>query len=390
MTASTTESLPYEYKALEQVAAILQGGIHTREERSKQCERCGAAKPARGWPMPLRRWCDACCAHLRDDKSVSKTSSKTKRFHTLVTGKGNRTTKNSATGVRKRAKRVNKQQLRQIYADLYYKIPRPMTVVGLKETFADKELRILMKHNGMLINDFDEHTGTYTEKTKQAKSEILVVSASQMVVPGQELEDSWGSAPAPRPARTRPTRSRLSQNHTKVKKNPAGKQLPNSQHDGSMQEHNQEVKMCEECGLKRPTIWVLADRKNVQRCAVCANSAIGAQEFQEHHGNDKGREIALKFSGCVAKTPPESKETPVPLHVVYSSQSAVSTSTLPCAPSGNNQLRISPQQQQHYQIDRQNLDADEWSGTAVLAEMARAAAAPRKPSGASVRELRLG
>ena len=60
--------------------------------------------------------------------------------------------------------------------------------------------------------------------------------------------------------------------------------------------------MCEECGLKRRTIWVIADRKNVQRCAVCAklHGAVIAKEFQEHHGNDNGQ-LALKFSGCVAK-----------------------------------------------------------------------------------------
>eukprot|EP01052_Picozoa_sp_SAG31_P052621 SAG31_NODE_13074_length_894_cov_2.094663_1_plen_119_part_01 len=69
---------------------------------------------------------------------------------------------------KRRGRRVDKVQLAQLYSELYYKIPRPVTVAGLKKTFSDKELRVLMKHNGMLINDYDESSHSYSEKTKQA------------------------------------------------------------------------------------------------------------------------------------------------------------------------------------------------------------------------------
>ena len=61
-------------------------------------------------------------------------------------------------------------------------------MAALKKSFSDKELRVLMKHNGMLINDYDNSTHSYSEKTKQAKCDILVEASPTMIVPGEEPE----------------------------------------------------------------------------------------------------------------------------------------------------------------------------------------------------------
>ena len=47
---------------------------------------------------------------------------------------------------------------------------------------------MLMKHNGMLINDHDDTTHSYREKTNQAKCDILVEASPTMIVPDEEPE----------------------------------------------------------------------------------------------------------------------------------------------------------------------------------------------------------
>ena len=37
----------------------------------------------------------------------------------------------------------------ELYAMLYARMPRPVTESGLSKEFSDKELRVLMKHNGI-------------------------------------------------------------------------------------------------------------------------------------------------------------------------------------------------------------------------------------------------
>jgi hypothetical protein len=78
---------------------------------------------------------------------------------------------------------VDKQMLAELYAILYNRIPRPINEATLAKEFSDKELRVLMKHNGMLINDYNPNSSSYNEKTKTAKCKILVDAAPTMIVP---------------------------------------------------------------------------------------------------------------------------------------------------------------------------------------------------------------
>ena len=84
---------------------------------------------------------------------------------------------------KRRGRRVDKQMLAELYAILYTRIPRPIQEATLSKEFSDKELRVLMKHNGMLINDYDQKSGSYQEKTKTTKCKILVAAAPTMLVP---------------------------------------------------------------------------------------------------------------------------------------------------------------------------------------------------------------
>jgi hypothetical protein len=85
--------------------------------------------------------------------------------------------------------------LAELYAMLYARIPQPVTEAGLSEEFSDKELRVLMKHNGMLINDYDQRSGRYNEKPKTLKCKILVAAMPTLIVPGTETDaDSPTSA----------------------------------------------------------------------------------------------------------------------------------------------------------------------------------------------------
>lgn len=88
--------------------------------------------------------------------------------------------------------RSNKDGLVDLYALLYTRVPfdNP-TEEGLARVFSDKELRVLMGMNKMLINDFDPKTGKYTEKTKQNKIKVLLPSITSLSKP-EELEKNAG------------------------------------------------------------------------------------------------------------------------------------------------------------------------------------------------------
>lgn len=98
--------------------------------------------------------------------------------------------------------RSNKEALTDLYALLFVRVPfdNP-TEEGLARVFSDKELRVLMGMNKMLINDFDPKTGKYTEKTKQNKIKVLLPSITSLARP-EDLEKS-ASQPK-RPARSSP------------------------------------------------------------------------------------------------------------------------------------------------------------------------------------------
>ena len=55
--------------------------------------------------------------------------------------------------------RDDRKQLAILYGELHARMPAKPTAESLANEFADKEIRVLMSQNGMLINDLDPHTG---------------------------------------------------------------------------------------------------------------------------------------------------------------------------------------------------------------------------------------
>ena len=124
---------------------------------------------------------------------------------------------NKGHSTKKRGRRVDKAMLAELYAMLYARMARPVTEASLSKEFSDKELRVLMKHNGMLINDYDQRTGSYSEKTKVAKCKILVAAAPTMIVPGSEPDagqspGNAAAAAAPYRRKAKPAKARGSAN----------------------------------------------------------------------------------------------------------------------------------------------------------------------------------
>ena len=56
-------------------------------------------------------------------------------------------------------RRDDRKQLAIMYGELYARMPAEPTAEALANEFADKEIRVLMSQNGMLINDLDPNTG---------------------------------------------------------------------------------------------------------------------------------------------------------------------------------------------------------------------------------------
>jgi hypothetical protein len=82
-----------------------------------------------------------------------------------------------------RRKRDDRKQLAIMYAELFKRIPRSPTAKSLANEFADKEIRVLMSQNGMLINDLDPKSGRYVEKTKLQKIESLLSVIDTLILP---------------------------------------------------------------------------------------------------------------------------------------------------------------------------------------------------------------
>ena len=66
---------------------------------------------------------------------------------------------------------MDKATLTELYAVLQARMPQPVTEAALSEEFSSQELGLLLKHNGVLLCDYDdEGTGKpYTVKTKASK-----------------------------------------------------------------------------------------------------------------------------------------------------------------------------------------------------------------------------
>lgn len=61
-----------------------------------------------------------------------------------------------------------------MYSQFYARIPVGATAEMMASEFADKELRVIMSQNGVLINEFEAASGRYTEKTKLQKIESIL------------------------------------------------------------------------------------------------------------------------------------------------------------------------------------------------------------------------
>ena len=93
---------------------------------------------------------------------------------------------------RKRRKRETKEELAALYAQFYRRIPKDATAQQMAQEFADKELRVILSQNGVLINDYDSSggRGKYTEKTKVQKIEaILSMVKKGSLVPPTKLSE---------------------------------------------------------------------------------------------------------------------------------------------------------------------------------------------------------
>ena len=102
--------------------------------------------------------------------------------------------------------RSNKGNLTELYALLHARVPFDSpTEEALARVFSDKELRVLMGMNKMLINDFDPKTGKYTEKTKQNKIKVLLPSLTSLVRP-EDLDKSEMQSKRPSRVSTPPVK----------------------------------------------------------------------------------------------------------------------------------------------------------------------------------------
>ena len=93
--------------------------------------------------------------------------------------------KGGARRARKRSRRSRTDSLDIVdqYEGLYHRVLSHSTAETINASFSDKELRILMGQNKLLINNFDPATGKYTEKTKLQKSETLLTILHELVEP---------------------------------------------------------------------------------------------------------------------------------------------------------------------------------------------------------------
>ena len=121
--------------------------------------------------------------------------------HAAVTQ--NKATAQASRSSQKRGRRVDKAMLVDLYAKLYARMARPVTEASLSKEFSNKELRVLMKHNGMLINDYDQRIGAYSEKTKTAKCKILVAAAPTMIIPDSRPDTRESAAEEGTSSKTR-------------------------------------------------------------------------------------------------------------------------------------------------------------------------------------------
>ncbi len=103
---------------------------------------------------------------------------------------------------RSRRSRTDCTDVVDTYEALYNRVVSHTRAETINASFSDKELRIIMGQNKLLINNFDPATGKYTEKTKLQKAETLLTIIDELLEPS-ELRVQL---PKPQRSSTRPVR----------------------------------------------------------------------------------------------------------------------------------------------------------------------------------------
>ena len=117
-------------------------------------------------------------------------------------------------GTRTRRRRDDRKQLAIQYGELWERMPPSPTAESLANEFADKEIRVLMSQNGMLINDLDPNTGRYVEKTKAQKIQSLLSVIDTLISPEAlklRADVQTRAAPAPVQRKTNMTLASIRQ-----------------------------------------------------------------------------------------------------------------------------------------------------------------------------------
>ena len=81
---------------------------------------------------------------------------------------------------RKAPDRISALDVVAVYTELYERIQTLSTAKEVNSAFSDKELRLLMAQNSLLINDYDPVISKYVEKTKLQKSATVLAIKDSM------------------------------------------------------------------------------------------------------------------------------------------------------------------------------------------------------------------
>lgn len=83
----------------------------------------------------------------------------------------------------RRSRTASVQHKLDMYAELYNRIMATPNFEAVGKDLSDKELRVLMRENKIMINNLNPVTGKYVEKTKAEKLRALLPLLGQLVPP---------------------------------------------------------------------------------------------------------------------------------------------------------------------------------------------------------------
>ena len=84
---------------------------------------------------------------------------------------------------RRRRRREDRHTISVLYGQLHARVPENPTEESLGAEFSDKELRVLMRENGLMINTFSPIDCRYVEKTKHEKISMLLRIITRLTHP---------------------------------------------------------------------------------------------------------------------------------------------------------------------------------------------------------------